>query len=161
MKLLSFAAASLLLSTTAAAQIVYKCPKAHGTWEYANGASVPSGCKKVDIEAAPVVTVPAPKAGQGDGGKAAKSPPDFPKVDTNTQRARDDDRRKLLQAELQTQEDKLAALRKEYNNGEPERRGDERNYQKYLDRVEQLRTDIARAEANVASVKRELAQLRD
>ena len=29
----------------------------------------------------------------------------------------------------------LADLQTEYNNGEPERRGDERNYQKYLDRV--------------------------
>ena len=45
--------------------------------------------------------------------------------------------------------------------GQPERQGDERNYQKYLDRVEQMRGDIARTEANIASVKRELTQLRD
>ena len=31
------------------------------------------------------------------------------------------------------------ACSKEYNNGEPERRGDERNYQKYLDRVAEMK----------------------
>ena len=41
----------------------------------------------------------------------------------------------------------LAALRKDYNNGEPmERQGDERNYQKYQDRVAQMRDAIDRAQ---------------
>jgi hypothetical protein len=53
----------------------------------------------------------------------------------------------------------LSVLRKEYNNGEPERRGDERNYQKYLDRVANLQADIARKEADIASIRRELARL--
>ena len=157
MKVLVFAVGALVMSASAAGQIVYKCEKPNGTAEYANGATVPPGCKKVDVESASVVTIPAPKAQP----KASTSPEDFPKVDGNTQRARDNDRRKLLEAELQTQQDKLAALRKDFNNGQPERQGDERNYQKYLDRVEQMRGDIARTEANIASVKRELTQLCD
>ena len=40
------------------------------------------------------------------------------------------------------EEERLAALQKEYNNGEPERRGDERNYQKYLDRVAELKAAV-------------------
>ena len=53
---------------------------------------------------------------------------------------------------------KLAALQKDYNNGEPERRGDERNYQKYLDRVEEMKAALTRKEADVASLKRELSK---
>ena len=37
-----------------------------------------------------------------------------------------------------TEEERLAALKKEYNNGQPERQGNEQNYQKYVDRVGQL-----------------------
>lgn len=156
MKVLVFVLGSLVCAS-AGAQIVYKCEKPGGAAEYANGPSVPPGCKKVNIESTSVVTIPAPKLAP----KAASSPEDFPKVDANTQRTRDNDRRKVLETELQTQEDKLATLRKDYNNGQPERLGDERNYQKYLDRVEQMRSEIARTEANIASVKRELAQLRN
>ena len=50
-------------------------------------------------------------------------------------------------------------LRREFNNGEPERRGDERNYQRYLDRVADMRAGIARKEADIAALKRELAKL--
>ena len=53
----------------------------------------------------------------------------------------------------------LGELQKEYNNGEPERRGDERNYQKYLDRVADLKANIGRKEADIAAIKRELAKL--
>jgi len=54
---------------------------------------------------------------------------------------------------------RLAELRREYNNGEPERLGNERNYQKYLDRVADLKSSIARKEADIAAIKRELAKL--
>jgi predicted nucleic acid-binding Zn-ribbon protein len=64
-----------------------------------------------------------------------------------------------LEAELRREEERLAELRKEYNNGEPERLGNERNYQKYLDRVADLKTSIARKEGDIAAIKRELAKL--
>ena len=50
-------------------------------------------------------------------------------------------------------------MQKEYNNGEPERLGDERNYQKYLDRVADLKAAIARKESDIAAIKRELSKL--
>ena len=40
-----------------------------------------------------------------------------------------------------------------------ERRGDERNYQKYLDRVNDMKAALTRKEADVASIKRELSKL--
>lgn len=52
-------------------------------------------------------------------------------------------------------------MKTEYNNGQPERQGNERNYQKYLDRTAQLKGDIERSQANVDSIRRELGNLKD
>jgi len=81
------------------------------------------------------------------------------KVDPSQQRTRDNDARRILEDELKKEEEKLAALQKEYNNGEPERRGDERNYQKYLERVAELKAAVGRKESDVAAIKRELTKL--
>ncbi|HPA91442.1 MAG TPA: DUF4124 domain-containing protein, partial [Quisquiliibacterium sp.] len=80
---------------------------------------------------------------------------------SSTQRARDNDRRRILEEEMRKEEAKLAEIRKEYNNGEPDRLGSERNYQRYLDRVQRLKDDIARSEANIATIKKELSAIRD
>jgi hypothetical protein len=87
---------------------------------------------------------------------ANASPSDFPHVDASAQRSRDSDRKRILQDELTREQARLEEIRSEYNGGEPERLGNERNYQKYLDRVERLKGDITRSEANVASLRREL-----
>ena len=81
------------------------------------------------------------------------------RVDPEAQRARDSDSRRILLAELRREEDRLAEMKREYNNGEPERQGNERNYQKYLDRVADMKSGIARKEADIAAIKRELAKL--
>ena len=62
---------------------------------------------------------------------------------------------------MRKEEGKLAEIRKEYNNGEPDRLGSERNYQRYLDRVQRLKDDIARSETNIATIKKEIAAIRD
>jgi hypothetical protein len=77
------------------------------------------------------------------------------------QKARESDRRKILEDELRSAEDKLVELKKDYNNGEPERRGDERNYSKYQERVSQIKADMSRAEADVSALKREIGNLKD
>jgi len=74
---------------------------------------------------------------------------------------RDLERRRILAEELRKEESRMAELRAEYREGDPERRGDERNYQKYLDRVQRLKDDLARTESAISSLKRELAGLRD
>jgi hypothetical protein len=50
-------------------------------------------------------------------------------------------------------------LQREFNNGEPERRGDERNFQRYLDRVAEMRAAVQRKEADIAAIRREIAKL--
>jgi hypothetical protein len=81
------------------------------------------------------------------------------RVGAADQKARDSDARRILTDELSKQEDKLAAMRKDYNDGQPERQGDERNYQKYLDRVAEMKASLARQESDVAAIRRELASL--
>ena len=69
------------------------------------------------------------------------------------------DARRILEAELKREEERLTFMRTEYNNGQPERRGDEKNNQKYLDRVADMKSALARKENDIASIKRELAKL--
>ncbi len=170
--------ATLVAPAQAQNATIYRCEGGDGVVEYSNSpvAAQPGRtCKAVEIS--PITTIPAPKlppakggAAAGAAGTAAKPGADaaksagsenFPRVDASTQKARDGDRKRILEDELGKEQEKLAALRKEYNNGEPERLGNERNYQKYLDRVERLKLDIARSEANVQSIQRELAAIRD
>jgi hypothetical protein len=113
------------------------------------------GCRT--LEGAPITVIqsvkprsgtPVPSASRGEGSK----------VDPNEQRARDTDSRRILENELRKEEEQLAALQKEYNQGEPERQGDEKNYQKYLDRTAELKAAIARKESDVAALRRELGK---
>jgi hypothetical protein len=90
-------------------------------------------------------------------GAAPRAPVD--RIDPAAQRARDSDARRILADELRREEERLAVLQKEFNQGEPERRGDERNYQKYLDRMAEMRAQIQRKEADIAALRRELAKL--
>ena len=81
------------------------------------------------------------------------------RVDSNEQRGRDSDARIILDSELKKAEARRDELQREYNNGEPERRGEERNYQTYLDRVSSLKASIARTDSDIAAIKREIAKL--
>jgi hypothetical protein len=167
------------LPGVASAQI-WRCEGPNGVVEYSNNPA--SGrdarCRTVDLPA--ITTIPAPRLPSaapaprpapggasaipgtaGASGAAGAAGPGFPRVEASAQRARDLDRRRILEDELRKEEARLAELRGEFNQGEPERRGDERNYQKYLDRVQRLKDDIARSESAVSSLRREMAALRD
>lgn len=76
------------------------------------------------------------------------------------QRARDSDSRVILESELKKAEVKLAEQQKEFNNGEPEKQGIEsRNYQRYLDRVAEMKDSIARNQSDIAGIRREISRL--
>ena len=81
------------------------------------------------------------------------------RVEAGDQKARDADARAILEAELKKAEARHAELLKEYNNGEPERMGPEhKNYQKYLDRVADMKAAIERNEKDIAGLRRELGR---
>jgi hypothetical protein len=116
------------------------------------------GCKS--IEGTPITIVPSVKSRSTSSSNTStvRSSDGNARVEPADQRARDDDRRRILEDELRKEEESLGLLRAEYNNGEPDRRGDEKNYQKYLDRTAELKANIARKEADVAALKRELGR---
>ena len=77
-------------------------------------------------------------------------------VPPNVQWQRDLGRKRILLAELSSAEQRLQALKAEYRDGQPERLGNERNYQKYLDRTAELQQNIRLTEASIAALRREI-----
>ena len=155
-----------LISTSASAQSsdIFVCVDEHGQKVFQNTGNVKS-CKKMDVQ--PILTLPASRVPQARSSvqpaveqRAAASPANFPRVDGDTQRTRDSDRRRILEDELKGEEERLAKLKSEFNNGEPERRGDERNFSLYRERVLRLQEDIARTENNMRALVREISLLR-
>lgn len=140
---------------------VYLCVDENGKKEYKN-TGLTKGCKKVDLPGITMIPAPPKKAAVQTtaASKAASAPADFPKVDGDTQKTRDNDRKQILLDEMKSEEQKLANLKKEFNNGEPERRGDERNYAKYQERVAAMKDDISRVEKNIEALKREINNLK-
>ncbi|SER55418.1 hypothetical protein SAMN05421690_103724 [Nitrosomonas sp. Nm51] len=53
----------------------------------------------------------------------------------------------------------LENLKAEYKDGNPDRLGSERNYQRYLDRVDRLKKEIGFREANLQALQRQLDEL--
>jgi hypothetical protein len=154
----------LLLATLAAGavaqeRVVYKCPGNLYTDALTPKEAETKGC--IRLEGAPVTVIQSTPPRRDGAGTPAPSAPRSAdtKVDPSDQKARDTDKRRILESELQREEQRLAGLKAEYNNGQPERRGDERNYQKYLDRVAEMKAGIERSEADIAALKRELAKL--
>ena len=118
-------------------------------------------CKLVEGGYITVVEGTRVQGASGGGGstKVATAAPSSAgtRVDSADQKARDSDARQILESELKKAEARQAELLKEYNNGEPDKQGAEgRNYQKYLDRVAELKASIARNQSDIAGLKREL-----
>jgi hypothetical protein len=79
--------------------------------------------------------------------------------DSAEQKSRDSDSRAILESELKRSEAKQAELLKEYNNGEPDRNAlDIKNPQRYVDRIAELKANIARNDSDIAGIKRELGR---
>lgn len=154
-KLLS-ALAGVVLAGGAQAEI-YKCVDAAGHVTYSN--VVQKGCQKLELE--PLSTIPGPpKAPKPAAAPAQAAPANFPKVDNDTQKRRDADRRQILQDELAVETRNLEQAKKELEEQEAVRLGGERNYQKFLDRVQPYKDKVALHERNIEALKRELANLK-
>lgn len=143
---------------------IYRCGN-----EYTNNAAQAKerGCKVVEGGNVTVLqsSRPAAAPSSGGGGSAASSgsaaaPANTPRVGVSDQRARDSDARAILESELRKAESRQAELAREYNNGTPDKSALElRNTQVYQDRLTALKASLARADSDVAGIKRELARL--
>lgn len=121
-------------------------PKARGCKPLEGGnVTVVQGTRPAAVSVLPVKVAAATQAGQ--------------RIDAGDQRSRDSDARQILESELKKAEARRAELAREYNNGEPEKQGGEaRNYQKYIDRVAELKASLLRNESDIAGIRRELGR---
>lgn len=104
-------------------------------------------------------STPTPPKSKGSEAKPATSNPRAVQVDPGQQKARDNDARSILQAELQKAQDKLRTLQLEFNDGHPNKTALElRNPQVFGERLEALKASIARQESDVVGIQRELSR---
>lgn len=128
---------------------IYKKVDEEGRVTYSN---VPSkGAQKLNLE--PINTVPSSKP-------STQPPGNFPKVDAETQKGRDSIRRQVLEDELAQEMKQLDEAKKALAEAEATRLGDERNYQKFLDRVQPFKDAVADHKKNIDALKEEIAGLR-
>lgn len=158
----------LLLAATAghgaahaAGATVYRCPGPPVLYTDAisEKEAKDKGCRT--IEGAPITVMQSPRGGATKPAPVAGSAParSEARVDPKDQQARDNDARRILEAELKREEDSLAGMQRDYNNGNPERQGDEHNFARYQERVSEMKAAIARKEADIAALRRELSKL--
>jgi hypothetical protein len=152
---------SLLLSGFAlsAHAEIWECVDSSGNKRFTNVKAEAAGCKPMNLP--PVSSVPPPKSAPARPNEARSATPgSFPKVDPSTQQQRDAGRRRILEQELANEERMLEQARKELAEQESTRLGNERNYQRVLDRLEPYKKKVALHEGNIANLRKELASLR-
>lgn len=142
---------------------MYRCP---GN-DYNNTISASEAeklrCKKVENASVTVIQSAKPGASAASAAPPARPVPAVAEAmspaDSAALRTRASNARRSLEGRLKSEEGRLSALEKEFNGGEPERRIDEFDFQKYLDRVARMRSEISRKQIDIAELRREIDKL--
>lgn len=151
----SLAASTLLLGTSPTWADICMYRDAQGNVTYSNiSEAPPKDAKKIRCfkEASPSASAPTTPS--------ASERRKFPSVDSDTQRDRDDSRRRILEEELAAEQEQLAEAQRQLSEQESVRLGSERNYQRYLDRVTPYREAVEMHQRNVEALQREISNLR-
>jgi hypothetical protein len=146
---LPFVLLSLAISPLAAANTIYKCTDENGSILISN-TKVDKNCKPVVSN--PDTSLPAPRPKAASSAAANPSPAAFPRVAEDTQKARDGDRRRILEQELASEQRSLEAARKDLSDQEAARVSPDRLLP-YKDRV-------GLHERNIQAINRELSNLK-
>jgi hypothetical protein len=154
----SIPALMLILFAPAVAAEIWECTDVNGNKRFTNIQSEAKGCRLLNMP--PLTTIPAVKQPAPKPKATTPAPANFPRVDADTQRERDADRRRILEQELANEEKLLDKARKELEAQESVRLGSERNYQRVLDRLEPYKNRVKLHEDNINNLRRELATVR-
>lgn len=100
---------------------------------------------------------PAPKAAPD---KATRPTPGFPRVDGETQKRRDTDRRRILEQELADEEKLLEQARASLRDSESVRYANETTEDKARERIRPLQDAVLTHEKNIGAIRREIANIR-
>ena len=157
---IGFAAGLALALAAPAWADTFKCVDANGRPTYTNMKEETKG-KNCSVVMREISVVPAgPAAPAARAGREKETPAGFPKVDPATQKSRDGARRRILEEELGGEEKALAQAKAELTEQEGIRTGDERNYQRGLDRLQKYKDEVERHEKNVEALKKELSNVK-
>ncbi|MDR2506656.1 MAG: DUF4124 domain-containing protein [Candidatus Accumulibacter sp.] len=148
--------ASFFAVCPARADVMYQCVDADGRKVFSNVKSSAKGAKCTAVQ----INDPGPSPRSGKSASSAPTPPSFPRVEENTQRRRDNERRRILENEMEAEQKALEQAQKELEEQEAVRSGNEKNYQRVLDRLQPYKDKVASHERNVEAIQRELSNLR-
>lgn len=123
---------------------VYKQVDEHGNVTYSNVRSTHS--EEVDLP--PLVVVPSVDAEGIDG-----------RIKQRRENAVIRDQRNGIEQRIADETAQLDTIKAEYKGGQPDRLGSERNYQRYLNRVERLKNEISVRERKLDALHRELEKV--
>jgi len=131
-------------------ETLWNCKDANGRTTLTNqkADTVGKECRVVQQER--VTVVPAAKA---------KSPANFPRESAAERQAAKGKQRETLENELAQEESMLADAKKKLAEQEAVRLGDEKNYQRVLDRLKPYQDTVEVHQKNVEALKRELSNL--
>jgi hypothetical protein len=131
-------------------ETLWNCKDANGRTTLTNqkADTVGKECRVVQQER--VTVVPAAKA---------KSPANFPRESAAERQAAKGKQRDTLENELAQEESMLADAKKKLAEQEAVRMGDEKNYQRVLDRLKPYQDTVEVHQKNVEALKRELSNL--
>jgi hypothetical protein len=154
-RLTAFPLLCLLLAVPAHAEI-YKYVDENGQVTFTD--VYRKGAKRIDVPGAPAPLQAAPKASRR--ASYSPSPADFPRIDAGTQKRRDDIRRQVLEDEIAAERRNADEARRQLTLGQRLLPGERATDATYANRVGKLRAAVEQHEQNVASIQRELANLK-
>ena len=137
----------LLLPFTADASTLYKCMDDSGVVLFTNQKTSKKNCTVLSQQTPPVTS-----GGNGTKPRAAATPTpgDFPRVSGNEQKARDSDRRAILDKELANEVQNVEKAKKALFDAGAQP----------ADKLQPLRDTVALHERNIESLKKEIGNLR-
>ncbi|MFO7542999.1 MAG: DUF4124 domain-containing protein [Thiobacillus sp.] len=116
------------------------------------------GAARIILPGAPAPLPPSSKPSRRASYKP--SPADFPRIDSGTQKRRDDIRRQVLEDEINGERRNADDARRQLALGERLQPGERAVDATYLNRVKKLQATVQQHEQNIVSIQRELANLK-
>lgn len=156
-----------LISAATCAETIYRYLDDRGGVTYTN---IPNALPRKGVEKINVPIPPPPPAGVPGDVKLPNAPvvkvkpaqpANFPKVDSQTQKKRDQSRRQILDDELKAEMKSLDEAKTALHESEAVKLSpSDKNHQKYIERLQELKEKATRHENNIEALKKEIATLK-
>ena len=151
--LLPALASTLALAQNSEERTIWSCRDKDGRTHVTNLREDTTGKDCRVIRQTRVQVVPAQKPA------SQPAPTKFPREDSQSRSSARDRQREILERELEQEQKLLEQARKELEDQESVRYGDERNYARVLERLQKYKDAVEVHEKNIQSLRQELTNL--